>query len=951
VTRRLYLIARWCAEHAKLVLALWFLTLIVLSGLNNRLPPPGLQEIVLPGTDSATAQTLLNRAFPGASTDAQPLVVACEDRLDRGPGQRTLDEVIAATQDVDGVTRVVGPADRAELLSPDRRTALVQVQVDGASLGEPAVAQDILDAGAAAAPGCKVALGGFMGQSLSQVQSRTAEVLGLFAAVIVLLFTLRRFGAAFVPLINAVVTVGIGTALIGLLGRLVFIPDIAPILGSMLGLGVGIDYALFLIMRNRAMLRRGFDVPDAVGRTSGTAGAGMFFAGCTLILALSGLALTQISFLAWLGLAAAVVIAVAILTSLTFVPAVLGLMGRRILPKKELHAEAGHDHASDEHLDRGMWARIANAVTSRPWRFAIGATILLVFMALPMLRMEFGQADASALPADTTAYRANELISDAFGPGKSGPLAVVLKLNRAAQAPDEIETDDGEQVDPRTLDPRLLSLEQELAATAGIEDVGDAVVSPDGGVAVIRITPTSGPADPATQDLVASLRADVLPAATAEIQGEAHIGGGTALSMDLTDQIAASLPLFIAGVVVLSGSLLLLAYRSIVIPVKAALMNLLSICAAYGVVVAIFQFGWGASLLGVDELVPIEPYVPMMMFAVLFGLSMDYEVFLLTGFREHWDRTGDMVVSVRRGLADTGKVVTAAATIMVVVFASFILLPGTIIKMFGVGLSTAVLVDATIVRCLLVPSLMILAAKYTWWLPKWLDRALPHLQVEGDPAALESIHQPPQRYRPATVREATQPAVPLLPVLIGAGLAWIVGSRVVAPDPDSPFQSVAVAISVVVGGLVVWLPQGLPGAGSRSGTRVIMMLLGSMFVAIVYTVLASIIPFTQHNPGLMAAWGLLALTLLAAFTRLSRHALPLILGAVVMAVTLAVEGSGAAGQGTLVETAILPAFLAGLVAIAVNRLLSLLHDKEPAGGRADATGDEDRDPELAQAAK
>lgn len=933
MTRRLYLIAHWCAVHAKLVLVMWILALVVLSALNNRLPPPGQQEVVLPGTDSATAQTLLNRGFPGVSSDAQPLVVSCDVELDSGRGATTISDVVSAEKQVEGVSGVTGPAEESSLLSPDAKTGIVQVQVNSAYLGEQSVAEDILTTGEQAAPDCQVALGGLMGQSLSQTESHLSEGLGLLAAVIVLLVTLRRFSAAFIPLINAVVTVGIGSAIIGLLGRMVFIPDVAPVLGTMLGLGVGIDYALFLIVRHRALLRRGFEIEDSIGRTSGTAGAGMVFAGSTLILALTGLTLTGISFLAWLGLAAAIVVAVAILTSLTFVPAVFGLMGRRIQPKKEKEEEIP---TGDAHLDHGMWAKIADSVTDRPWPYAITATLLLLIMALPMLKMEFGQTDASALPPTTTAYQANALISEAFGPGQTGPLAVVLQMNRAATAPDKVESSQQDQ-DPRTLDPRLTSLEQELSATDGIEEVGDAVVSPDGGVAVIRVTPTTGPADPATQELVDRLRIDVLPAATNGQEEEPHVGGATALTMDLTDQIAASLPQFIAGVVLLSASLLLLAYRSIVIPIKAAAMNLLSICAAYGVVVAIFQFGWGASLLGVDELVPIESYVPMMMFAVLFGLSMDYEVFLLTSFREHWDRTGDMVTSVRRGLTDTGRVVTAAATIMVVVFAAFILMPGAVIKMFGVGLATAVLVDATIVRCVLVPALMVLAAKYTWWLPKWLDRAMPHLQVEGDPAALETIHHPPPPDQPRSIKEAVQPTVPLLPILVAGVLAWIISSRMVAPNLDFPFQDVAVAISVVVGGLVVWLPRGMPGAGRSPAIRVIMVLVGAMFVAVGYSLLAAIIPFTQHNPGLMAGWCLLALAIMSAFTRARKYGLPLILGGIVMAVTLAVAGSSAAGQGTLMQTAILPAFLTGFVAITINRFVNLMREPD-AGGDTDESG-------------
>ena len=919
MTRRLYRISHWCATHAKTVLALWLLVLITVAGLNNRLAPAGQQDVVLPGTDSAQAQTLLGRAFPGVSSDAQPLVLACKTPLDSGQGADTIKRVEQAEKQVIGVADVTGPDTDASLLAPDKETAILQIQVGTAYIGKEEVAEEVLQTGIDNAPDCEVALGGLMGESLSQSDSRLSEGLGLIMAVFVLLFTLRRFMAAFVPLVNAIVTVGIGTALIGLLSRAVFIPDVAPILGTMLGLGVGIDYALFLIIRHRALLRSGFEVYDSIGRTSGTAGAGMVFAGSTLILALGGLALTRISFLTWLGLSAAIVIAVAIAASLTFVPAVFGLLGKRVMPKvhRGRHSEDG------SHLDHGFWARIADSVTAKPWRHAIAATGILLLLALPMTQMSFGQTDASALPKDTTAYQANELISDAFGPGQNGPLAVVVQLNKPAQAPKDT-SDIPSGTDPRSYDPRLLSLEDDLRESAGVDQVGDAVVSADAGVAVISVIPTTSPADPATQELVDELRTTVLPAATNGQDEEAYVGGSTALMMDLSDEIAAALPIFIGGVVLLSGSLLLLAYRSLVIPIKAAAMNLLSICAAYGVVVAVFQFGWGASLLGLDELVPIESYVPMMMFAVLFGLSMDYEVFLLTSFREHWTRTGDMVASVRRGLADTGEVVTAAASIMVVVFAAFILVPGAVVKMFGVGLATAVLVDATIVRCVLVPALMVLAAKATWWLPKWLDRSLPELHVEGDPASLESIHEPLPDDRPSTVAEATAPTVGLVWAAIAGLVSWWICTNTLEAGTTDPFLPLAVTISAIVGSLVVWLPRGVPGSGRGPAVRVVMLVLGGGFVAAVFALLAALIPFTQRNQGMMAAWGLVLLALFAAYTPARKYGLPLILGGIVTGVALALVDLTTIGQGNVLQVTVLPLLLSGFLAITLNRLARTL---------------------------
>jgi putative drug exporter of the RND superfamily len=924
VTRRLYLIAHWCANHAIWVVLAWVAFILVINGLNNRLAPAGQQEISLEGTDSATAQTLLNRAFPGVSSDAQPLVIGCSTSLDTPEGKRLLKDEETSLESINGVASVTGPAQESDLLSPDKETAILQVQVTSAYLGETKTADQILDTGKQQAPDCQVALGGLMGQSISSADTRSSEVIGLIAAVIVLLLTLRRFAAATIPLINAIMAVGCGSAIIAILGRLVYIPDVAPTLGTMLGLGVGIDYALFLVVRHRALLRKGFEVRDSIGRTAGTAGAGMVFAGSTLILAVCGLALTGISFLAWLGYAAAIVVAVAIASSLTLVPAIFSLMKMRVLPRKDKRAH----HTTDEHLDAGFWARIADAVAARPWPFAIGAILILLIMAFPITKMEFGQSDASSLPPETTAYQANALTVEAFGPGYTGPLAVVVQMNRPATAPKHVQTQSG--VDPRTLDPRLTSLEDTLEVTPGIEEVGSAVVSPDGGVAVIRVIPTTGPADPATQTLVDDLRTEILPPATEGQDMEAHVGGLTALMMDLTTQVGASLPRFIGGVVILSGFLLMLAYRSIVIPVKAAAMNLLSISAAYGVVVAVFQFGWGAQLIGVDTLVPIESYVPMMMFAVLFGLSMDYEVFLLTSFQEHWSRTKDMTVSVRRGLTDTGQVVTSAATIMVVVFASFILVPSTVVKMFGVGLATAVFVDATLVRCVLVPALMVLAAKVTWWLPRWIDRGLPHLRVEGDPATLATIHDPPPPDRPETVDEAITPATPLIPVLFGVVISWIIGSRMFPTNPDIPYQDVAVIVSAIVGGLVVWLPVGMPGVGRAPAARILSALCGAIGVALIFALIRAFIPFTNQNQGQMAAWAMLVVAALAAFTKMKKYGLPLVMGGIVMAVTLAVAGDPEAGLGSFMQIAIVPLFLSGFVTLVIQRFVIMVTPQEPA---------------------
>jgi RND superfamily putative drug exporter len=910
VTRVLFLLGRWCARHGVLVLVTWLALLGGVRFADRVLPPPALDPFVLEGTDSASAQTLLNRAFPGAASEPVPLVVADDRDLTTGSGAATVAAVANAVAQVPGVNGVRGPDDAADLVAADGRTVILQLTMAERAAADESVGTEILAAATQAAadgsPTVRVALGGYLGQQISRTDTRSSEAVGLALAVLVLLLTLRRGWPVAIPLATAIVSVGIGLAVIGLLGRMVYIPEEAPTLGTMLGLGVGIDYALFLVTRHRTLLRRGFDVADSVGRTSGTAGAGIVFAGATLLAAVTGLALTGISFLAWLGFSAAIVVGVALLAALTLVPALMGLLGPRVLRRAEQRAlaqGATHGHGSDEELDRGAWARIANAVTSRPWRWAISATIVLLVMAAPMLTMRFQQVDPTALPDDTTAHQAYVMISDGFGPGYAGPLAIVGQLHRAAEAPTGADTsgDAGPAGDPRTEDPRLVAISGELAAVPGITEVGAPVVSTDGGVVIWRVIPQTGASDPATEALVHHLRTDVLPAATEGADMTLYIGGVTAARTDLSLRVADRLLPFILGVATFSFLLLMVAYRSLVIPAKAAAMNLLSISAAYGVVVAIFQWGWGAGLIGLDGPVPIESYVPMMMFAVLFGLSMDYEVFLLTAFSEHYQRTGDITTAVRRGLADTGQLITAAALIMVVVFASFILPDNAVVKMFGVGLATAVLVDATIVRCVLVPSLMVLAARWTWWLPRWLDRLLPQLHVEGDPAQLASVTGP-RVPLPGEDRPGAGP----LAIVAGALAGWVAGVLVAASA--SPAIGAGIALAAAAGAALAALPRSTRGAQGPLWLRLAMLLVGALASAALYLLVGGLTPATQRNPLLQSGVALLVPLALAALTPLRRFAVPLSLGAVAMVSAMA------AGGGLTFDVVVVPVTVAALVA-------------------------------------
>ncbi len=930
LTRSLYSLGRWCVRHAWVVVALWLAFLGGVNALDQLLPAPAQRAFVLEGTDSAAAQTLLNRAFPGSAAQPAPLVLSRAQGWDDPTAQALLADVESGVTALDDVNAVTSARTDDALLSPDGTTALVLVTIDERLGGDLGVAQEIQDvAEQVAGDEAEVALGGYLGGVISQPDTRRSEAIGLALAAVVLLATLRRGWPVLVPFVTAIAAVGSGLAIVGLLERITFIPDEATILGTMLGLGVGIDYALFLVTRHRMLLRRGFDVTESAGRTAGTAGAGMVFAGGTLVAAVSGLVLTGISFLAWLGFAAAVIVAIAVAAALTLVPALFGILGERVLPRR------WRGELTDAELDSGRWARVADAVTRRPWTSAILATSVLLVLAAPTLSMAFGQNDGRAFPPDSPAYRSTVLLEEGFGPGRNGPLVVAAQLYTTAALPEGLDAATVEG-DPRAQDPRLVAVTEALAADPGVATVSPPVVSTDGGVAVWQLVPTTGPADPATQALVDRLRADLLPEVTEGQAMAAYVGGVTAARSDLSVKVQERLEPFVIGVVTLSFLLLMVAYRSLVIPLKAAIMNLLSIAAAYGVVVMVFQFGWGATAIGLDGPVPIESFVPMMMFAVLFGLSMDYEVFLLTSFREHWERTGDVAVAVRRALADTGQVITSAALIMVGVFASFVLAEQAIAKMFGVGLATAVAIDATLVRCVLVPSIMVLAAKATFWLPAWLDRLLPHVNVEGDPAAIGLGRTP----APEPPGDPSAPAARLLAVALGIGAAWFVGTRLDDSGVAAPFADIAVAVCAVAGGAAAWLPRGLRGAGPRMPLRLTALIGGVMLTALVDGVGRALVPPLDAEAGRLAGVALLTCAAVAALPGIRRYGLPLLLGGVGVAVTIGVAAPSVSPLGR-VNGAALAVMLAFVLVRAADAVLS--PQPEP-GSPAQASASE---PDLA----
>jgi RND superfamily putative drug exporter len=531
--------------------------------------------------------------------------------------------------------------------------------------------------------------------------SSGTEAVGVLAAVVVLLVAFGTVVAALVPVALALVTVAAGLGGITLLAGAMDVSGAAPTIGAMIGLGVGIDYALFIVARYRENRAAGQDDPTALSGAMGSAGSAVLFAGGIVVVAMAALSLTGLGFLISVGLSTSLVVLFAVGTALTLLPALLTLLGDRIdswrLFGRRRLARPAEDTA---------WWRFAHRVSGRPWPYLIAASLVLLTLAAPALSMRTGFPDAGDDSSSTSHRRAYDLLAEGFGPGVNAPLLLVADLR-------------GRGVDAQDIP----ALAERVAADPGIASVGEPRTSRAGDTVVLPTIPTTAPADPATSQTLDRLRG-LVPAGVS-------VAGLTAMTDDLTDQLSDTLPLFVAAILIVSFLLLMVVFRSVAVPLKAAVMNLLSIGGAYGVVVAVFQWGWLKDLFALDETIPIASPLPTIFFAVLFGLSMDYEVFLLSRIREHHDATGDTAESVARGMAGTGRVITSAALIMTVVFLGFVANPSPLVKMLGLGLATAIVLDATIVRMVLVPATMALLGRANWWLPGWLDRRLPRMGVDG----------------------------------------------------------------------------------------------------------------------------------------------------------------------------------------------------------------------------
>lgn len=701
------LLERWAGfvyRRKWLVLAAWVAVLVGVGASARAFGGEFQTEFTLPGSESQRANDLLKERFPAQAGGEADLVFEVPTGIE---GARAEIEAVLArvAAEVPDVAAIESPFERPGYISPDGTIAraVVRFTFDADKVPhETAVALIRLAEGASRVD-FTVEPGGRVVQFNEQTEFGS-EIYGLIAAVFILLIAFGSVVAMGVPIGAALFGLGTGLGILMVAARWIGFPDFSSQFAAMIGIGVGIDYSLLVVTRFREAIHGGKSVRDGVIEAVTTSGRAVAFAGVIVAIAFLGLFVMGLPFIATLATAGAVVVLVAVAIAMSLTPALLAVFGKRVdsLRVPFLHQSEGVDPNS-------TWYRLSRSIQRHPWPFAVVATLVLVVLSLPIFSMELGFTDAGNRSPDSHSRKAYDLIAKGFGPGTNGPLLVVA--------------------DVRNGNGGLERAVELMRETPGVAAVTEPVLNPAGDTAVITVIPTTKPQDHATTELVHRLRDDVLK--QAETNGDRfYITGVTAGQIDASDRISERMPYLFVGVIGLSFILLTAMFRSVVVALKAAIMNLLSIGAAYGVVVAVFQWGWGGGLIGVGT-GPVEVFLPMMMFAILFGLSMDYEVFLISRVREEYLKTGDTGTAVANGLTATARVITAAAAIMVTVFLAFVLGPERVIKEFGIGLATAILVDATIVRIFLVPSAMALLGRWNWWMPGWLDRLLPTLDVEG----------------------------------------------------------------------------------------------------------------------------------------------------------------------------------------------------------------------------
>jgi RND superfamily putative drug exporter len=703
----LYRLGRSCARHPFRVLGIWLVAALAVVALKGQAGGHYDNSFRVPGVESQRAADTLRDRFPAESGKSARIVFHTTDgRLDDAGHKDRVEQARQQLASGRGVAAATDPfAPQSAALSVDGRTAYIDVAYTIDKFTTTQLADATAAASITRAAGVQTNFTGELAQVAKDDPS--SELIGVAVAVIVLLIAFGSVVAMGLPIVTALMGIFVGAAAVGVLSAFIDVPDFSLILCMMVGLGVGIDYALFVVTRHRQHLHEGMSVADSAGTANATAGMSVLFAGSTVVIAILGLHIAGLPAITSMGLSVAVVVVAAMIAAVTLLPGLLGLAGTKI-DKLSIHRKTHvtkHAHATVS----GRWA---HHVGQHPVRYAAASFVALCVIAVPALSMRIGTPDDGNSGQGKTQRIAYDTLADAFGRGFNGPIQVVVDVPTAADVPAVDRVHDALSADP------------------GVAAVTAPVFNAAHDTAVLTVNPTTGPQDEKTNELVRHLRSHVLPGTVMGSNAKVMLTG-QAMATDLAERLTSRLPIFILAVVAMSFVLLMIVFRSVLVPFKAAVMNLLSIAAAYGVLVAVFQWGWGKGLIGLEHTVPINPFLPLMMFAILFGLSMDYEVFLLSRVREAYVATGDSHQSVVSGLSSTARVITSAALIMMSVFGAFVLGDDVNGKMFGIGLSVAVFLDATLVRMVLVPATMSLVGRANWWLPRWLDRILPHLDLES----------------------------------------------------------------------------------------------------------------------------------------------------------------------------------------------------------------------------
>jgi RND superfamily putative drug exporter len=704
----------------------WVIVLGAMLGLGRAFAGEYVNNYTISGSDSATGLNILNSTFPQQGGYGGQIVFHAHSGT-VADQQSAVNQAVTNVSKLPDVIKAVSPfaSGNSAAVSKDGTIAYASVgwDVNPSSLDNSYLDKLNNAVAPATKAGLQVAYGAGAGQIGQQAKDLTSEVIGLSCALVLLLIMFGSLIAASLPLIAAIFSVLTGLALLSLIARLVTFPTTGPTIATLLGLGVAVDYGLFLVARHREQLDNGMEVVRSIQRTAGTSGAAIVVAGSTVAISVLGLYISGVGFVGSLGLAAAIVVVITMISALTLVPALMGLARQaiRALTARVRARKAGVSArqqaaqtaaATSQQHEHSAFARWGRMVSNRPWPWAALSVAVLVVLAIPFFSITLGQPDNGTNPTSESNRQAYDLISQGFGVGVNGPLTVVVKLpNQSSSANSSL----------------LSTMQSDIAKTAGVASVTPASVNSAGTTAVFNVIPTTRPQATQTTALVDTLRTDVLP----KEHATSYVTGSTAGSVDFTNKITSRLLWLIIAVVAISFLLLTAAFRSIVIAIKAAVLNILSIGAAYGVIVAIFEWGWGKGAIGLQSTLPIPAYVPMLVFCIVFGLSMDYEVFLLSRVHEAWLATGDAHRSVAIGIGATARVITTAALIMIVVFTSFVLNTDPTVKMLAIGMAFAVLIDASLVRMILVPAIMSLLGAHAWWLPRWLEPLVPNLQLEG----------------------------------------------------------------------------------------------------------------------------------------------------------------------------------------------------------------------------